>query len=835
MAPPLRKTVVSPLGIVTTPNEFGQYPEGALSDARNFVMRSPGVLSVAPTWTGNLGLGATNEVVRKIYPLDAGANYEFIENAAGTSYTLLERANSTAYPQGVSGTGLFTPGRITPVRARERMLANSTEGVMVADFMSPTNLTQRTLRMAGMPQPAIDLFIQTSGASGPIPPTIMVGYAAVFVREFSDGYVIRSVPSPITKSFYDATNYRSYGVQVIWPFNAGLVTGDFLEIYRTDGIVATSDLDDPGTTLKLVARVTMTATLGIGGVVTIVDNQYLVTPYYQTPGRELYTNPGQEGSTAANRQPDVNGAQAVFRGFTFFGNLTERAQWSFSVPAGFGNQDVGVPYLNTAYLRANGLGLRLSVTGTVTNGSPTITGIAAGDIVGVVVGQLATSGALFPANTLVTAVGASTLTLSNNATGGGTGFTTYDRLEIDGVATDFGSPSRFVRVLAGYTTSAGREVTLNQSVGVSTTPGLTFTVETLRPNFGPTITVRGTNGQNYSPPIPQIAATVQTFSPKTTKNLMRWSKSNEPEHVPAKNESRVGAGTLIQYVSTKDALWIFCTDGVFRLSGADGNWNIDVIDPRCVLCAPQCAAELLGQVYAYTNQGFVLVTDAGIAQVSAGVVKELLPGQPFSELGDMIVERNETDREILISLSRTANQILIYNTQQNAWTTILNGGVGFDGIASIAFASYPSATISVPGCIMLGRSPVGSTPGYVYWNGTAAISANAFARWQPLYAKDPMLLKQWVDITYLCDANAAGQALSTSFGNATVSNGSVLLAAPTAGAAAGAIGTVGMHRNYAISTALQPEFAIVGGGNPPVSLRGMSARYVPLTEQQGTR
>jgi len=828
MGATLRKTVVTPLGLVVTPNEFGQYPEGAMSEARNMVMRAPGTLTAAPTSVSGTGQGAAGAFIRKMMALDAGFFYSFIEDPTLGWYARVI-TSIIDMPTGVSmfTAGLFTAGRICPIRARERMLVNSTKGVMVGDYMAPANAAERALRMAGLPQPNLSAASLNTSATGPIPPTILVGYSAIFVREFSDGYIIRSTPSPITKSGYDAANTLTVQLTVFWSASSGIVSGDYLEVYRTDGIVATSDRDDPGTTLKLILRQQLTATLGVAGSVTFNDQQLLVAPYYQTPGRELYTNPGQEGSTAANRQPDINGAQAVFRGFSFYGNLTERAQWSFSIPAGFGN-DAGGIYLYSPYLRANGIGQRTGA-GTITLGSPTITAIAAADLVGVVVGQyVGGPGGAIPFGTRVTAVGATTITCSANAVAGAATFYTRDVLELNGVEFDIYVPDAF-------RASLGRvglfEVTVNQSTNQSSTPGLTFTVEWARPSFGTTFTVRGTNGQNYSQPIPILSAAVQTISPRTTKNLMRWSKTSEPEHVPAVNETRVGTGTIIQFVSTKDALWIFCTDGVYRLSGADGNWNIDIIDPKCVLCAPQCATELLGQVYAYTSQGLVQVTDAGIVQVSHQVVRELLPGQPFSELGDMIVQGNDSNREVLISLGRSSNILYIYNTQQNAWTRISGAGTAFDAMTAIAFNSYPSATITVPGVIMFGVSPAAG-PAYSYWNGTAGLAM--YGQWQPLYGKDPMLLKQWVDMTYLFDVADAGKSLVTTFGNAAVANGTVTLAAPTAAAAAGAVGTVGMHRNYAIAAAIQPEFAIAASGTQ-ASLRSMSARYVPLTEQQGLR
>lgn len=57
---------------------------------------------------------------------------------------------------------------------------------------------------------------------------------------------------------------------------------------------------------------------------------------------------------------------------------------------------------------------KVSFTGTVASGSPTVTSVSS--VVGLAIGQLVT-GTAIPANTYITAVGSTTITISNNATG----------------------------------------------------------------------------------------------------------------------------------------------------------------------------------------------------------------------------------------------------------------------------------------------------------------------------------------------------------------------------------------------------------------------------------
>ena len=70
-------------------------------------------------------------------------------------------------------------------------------------------------------------------------------------------------------------------------------------------------------------------------------------------------------------------------------------------------------------------GLGINVTGVITSGSNQVTGIAPVQMTGLAVGQL-TGGSGIPAGTMITGVGATSITLSANATANGTVVTVYE-------------------------------------------------------------------------------------------------------------------------------------------------------------------------------------------------------------------------------------------------------------------------------------------------------------------------------------------------------------------------------------------------------------------------
>ncbi|GEM_PF-5551044 len=88
------------------------------------------------------------------------------------------------------------------------------------------------------------------------------------------------------------------------------------------------------------------------------------------------------------------------------------------------SQTITRPTNTTAYANTGEVvcGPTYSVVGNTTNGSPTISGISASDIAKCYVGQTI-SGTGIPANSSVIAVGATSITINNNASADGTGIT----------------------------------------------------------------------------------------------------------------------------------------------------------------------------------------------------------------------------------------------------------------------------------------------------------------------------------------------------------------------------------------------------------------------------
>jgi hypothetical protein len=822
---------------MTTPNPYGQFPAGALSDATNCVMRNPGELQAAPSFTNYtpISTAGTNDFLRLMVPLDSGHVFSFTHDT-GPDWKVSEgvpggTVNAGTFPSiaSISATSLFSKSRISSTRSRDRMLVNSNRGVMVGDVMAPASTADRTLRWAGLPQPQLAWQSISGSASSPIPTGVMVAYTAVYTREFSDGYIVKSIPAPPFKYLNNTGGPIQITNQIdLSPYGVSQA-GDYIEIYRTDGLATASIDADPGSTFKLVQRYKLTAADITAGFVNITDSQAMIAPYYVTPGRELYTNPYQEGSTGGNRQPDICGAMATFKGFTFYGNITERAQWTLAVPAGVND---GTTMAASAYKRANGVGQRTLSSGTATSGSPTITAVSAADIVGIVPGQQWVSSSVFSFASAVLSVGASTITLGSNASSSGSvvGFAFADILEVDGV----------VYRLAGINSLFGSpifELTSNQTYGIANgadNSGVTIVFEHNMaygsyPAGSQNITVRGTHGANYSPPIPEYNATVLTVAPVTTPNLLRWSKDSEPEHVPSVNETQVGSASIIALATTKDALWIACMDGVYRLSGDGGVWRVDLVAPGLVLCAPRCMVNMRETIYAYTNYGFGAITDSGFVPISHTRIRSLLPGPPFAETADLILGRNDVEGEVIISPGVNAFTHYVWNTFTQGFTRVYDQFNHFIYTTAFAWQESPASGAQA---FLWGVSELAAKPALFQWNSATAYLSPGVT-FTPFYGDAPFQTKQWIDITYMFMSEASGYTLTASLANAVVATPVPIVAAQGGG---DAVCTVGVPRKYAIAPKIIVGFGIASSiTTNRVLLEGVSVRYAAIGPQQVTR
>jgi hypothetical protein len=853
---PVRETIITPIGLMTEPNKLGVYPNGAMARADNVIMRSPGLVQAMPAASAYVAaFGGTSSEVRRFFDTGAQVIAWTYSGSSWLVYWLSGVATDMTFADTVLGIPSFaTDGRLDALLYRGRTLFNTDFGIFVTDYTNPATTAQRMARHAGMVQPIMyDFVVTTPGTT--LAANDVVTYAATIERTFADGYVAISEPSPFVRvkcpaaSVTGGVNFkiRFGGASATVAGRGGVLAGDVIKIYRSPPVpsVGLNLNTEAGTTVYLAktyvvtsADVTLQRTGAIG------DN----APS-QALTDELYTNPGQGGLNGARRRPPHAKTLAAFQGYSFYGNVITPAQWLARFPSGLGA--LGNDY------RAIGIGTR-GVTGSFTSGSTDVTGVSAADLIGLQVGQRVIDGGVPPAGWIglgwmpsnivgmtiaalppTTPAGVVRLSGTSNATitaGAGGAFASVDVVELDGKTYPLGDVQMFLDALGAGTTTpfpfyamtttqtiAYREFQGSPATGVFKQG---FALEPYRFVQG-SLSVRGTNGQNYDPPIPLLTQTAQTFTPTPQKNFAYWSWDQQPEAVAPGNYTPIGEGEIYRVLRAGNALWFFCSDGLYKLtgygtrsSGLEAQWQVESIDASLILAGPNAATVLRDSVYAYTNRGFVEILNGGVVELTNGILADVLPGQRWAADSRIFVERDEANDEVWLgvrgSLTVAApnSQLYVYNVLNKAFTKLVQPTT-----AAIVFASYLET-------MMFGRAAIGSQPSAWRFNETVAGWEAPTVDFQQIYGNDPMLSKQWIDMTLVFSTH-------TGVDPAPRFNGVAGATRARTTQNTDARVTFGVPRTApAVGNTLAPGLQMAATTVAQMTLRALSLRWEPFSEQQ---
>lgn len=182
-------------------------------------------------------------------------------------------------------------------------------------------------------------------------------------------------------------------------------------------------------------------------------------------------------------------------------------------------------------------------------------------------------------------------------------------------------------------------------------------------------------GDNFSPDISEGYDSSNEISP----NRLYYSKTNEPEHVPKLNYIDIGPKDkqIIRIVGLQDSLFIFKEEGIYRLTGENStNFNVKLHDSSGVLVAPDSIAVLNNQIYCFTTQGIVAVSEAGMNIISRPIENVILKARENTNFNKYTFGlASETDRAFLIFTTEdktdtSASVVYRYNIFTRAWTSL---------------------------------------------------------------------------------------------------------------------------------------------------------------------
>lgn len=597
----VRRAVVR--GVHTAPNGLSRVPDGSLRSGVNIVFDRDGVAQSRPGFYLSPNTDAT-VFARRLIPWNGSI---LRVNTASTSWI---GAPTTGVTDGTSALS-WTARRQRAASASKNLYLNTDDGVR--KLTSTSDVVASLAGIDASPTCAVN-----PAAGSWLANNSYAAYRAVLVRRDANNNIIRS--AAVGSALYRNTSGGAAATSVVVYLPLDATEDDVIELYRTRSTTVV-----PGNEFYLVASYELAAADITALYCTIADARA-----DGDLGAALYTNDSSEGIEGANFRGPMCKEIATFNGSLFMADTL--GPYRFVLKWNEGGDCSG---------SATGIGYR-TITGDVTNGNPQI--LLASSTTGLQVGQLhEVAGGQFGAQDgQITGISGTTITMSGNwtgATAAGVTLVFHDAIHLDPSSgfTDYYPVSSALNLITSL--NAGSNAIgpiLNSTVFHGYAPGLyqsrnstvfsniqqvRVVVEERKRNgaVASIVAMHATHGDEFFPPLPLPGAADDpndVMRADDFANGLYWSKTDEPEHVPLSYYERVGddEAAILRLAPTRDALWIFKEDGLWRLSGvsADSGWRIDPFDPTLRLLAPDALTVLDDVVYAWTNRGPVMVTDSGV-------------------------------------------------------------------------------------------------------------------------------------------------------------------------------------------------------------------------------
>ena len=401
-----------PVGLYTDPNPHGAVPKGALKTAKNVVLRRDGLLEPRPGFERS-SASLTGTDPSQLIPYDG--DLLIVEKNGGTEKTDWYNAGTPTNVKDDDSADLdWDMDHIGAAESRGNLYIATQDSVRKLTSKSDT-----AAKKAGAPIP-LSISLNTAGAGVVLDQYGGRAYRAVIRRTDANNVIVRSPVS--AASIVDHGGATSQKVDVVVDFDSAEVEGtatagtpkDVLEIYRTPQVVGSASANGiPGEEYFLIDEHELTAAEAAAGTYTFADNKADALA-----GAALYTNPSQEGILQNNDYMHVAKDLVEFKNSLFAANTRGPHRFSFTQLASYVDQTGN----------AAGIGYRTVLTGNTTSSDPDITGVSAGDRVGLKVGMII-SGTGIPNKARISSISGSpphTITMTVNATATGNPTLTFD-------------------------------------------------------------------------------------------------------------------------------------------------------------------------------------------------------------------------------------------------------------------------------------------------------------------------------------------------------------------------------------------------------------------------
>jgi hypothetical protein len=163
---------------------------------------------------------------------------------------------------------------------------------------------------------------------------------------------------------------------------------------------------------------------------------------------------------------------------------------------------------------------------------------------------------------------------------------------------------------------------------------------------------------------------------ETKANRIYISKPLQPEAVPIYRYLDVGSANapIRRILALRDSSFILKDDGIYKLTGEDINSFAIISDNTTVIIAPESAVTFNNQVFCFSDQGIIGITESGVTKWSRPIenlLSELSSLDNFEEYTFGVSYESE-GKYILYTISGVndtcATQAFVYNSFTNSWT-----------------------------------------------------------------------------------------------------------------------------------------------------------------------
>jgi len=338
-------------------------------------------------------------------------------------------------------------------------------------------------------------------------------------------------------------------------------------------------------------------------------------------GASLYTNPTQGGIIEANDQPPFAKDIASYKGFTIFANTRSKQRLTLTLIS------VGAP-----------------------------SGVQSGDTV-TIGGQVYTGGASENAATRVFKVTTSGTPAENIA------LTSQSLIAM--INANTANTTLYAYYLSGFEELPGRMLIEERDVGGATVYALSSRGDAFNPSLSASGTANGSDNDE-------------------APNRLYYSKNLQPEAVPILQYLEAGSKDfpIKRIIALRDSVFILKDDGIYRLFGeTPQSFSIVLLDNTARILAPESAVSFNNQVFMFSDQGVVSVSDSGVSVLSKQIESELLRLATYTNFAaKTFAVAYESERKyILFTFTDDEDvvptQAFVYNSFTNVWTKWITSAV----------------------------------------------------------------------------------------------------------------------------------------------------------------